>query len=106
MIHKETDPFYKSRAWRKARISALMRDNFLCVECVAANAKGVRRRPHAAEMVHHVLPIKEYPDLALELSNLQSLCNACHNRLHPEKSEARAPRQDPVYPKGVRIIKI
>ncbi len=38
-----------------------------------------------ADMVHHIKPRDEYPELSLTLDNLISLCNACHNKEHPEK---------------------
>lgn len=104
VIHKETDPFYKTRAWRAARQMALIRDNFMCVMCVKDVACGVRRRPRGAQMVHHIVPIKDRPDLALELDNLQSLCNDCHNKAHPEKSAAKLP--EPEILRGIRVIKI
>lgn len=104
MIHKETDPFYKSAAWRRARASALMRDHYMCVECIAAKTRGVICKPRAADLVHHIKPLKEYPELALELDNLMSLCNRCHNRLHPEKGDNGI--REPEPPMGVLIIKI
>ena len=41
--------------------------------------------PVPADMVHHIKERTEYPELALTLENLISLCNACHNKEHPEK---------------------
>lgn len=36
-------------------------------------------------MVHHKKHADEYPELAYDLDNLESLCEACHNKKHPEK---------------------
>ncbi len=36
--------------------------------------------PVPADMVHHIKERSEYPELALTLDNLISLCNACHNK--------------------------
>lgn len=36
--------------------------------------------------VHHVKHVDEFPELAFAGENLVSLCNACHNKQHPEKS--------------------
>lgn len=33
----------------------------------------------AAVEVDHVVPIRERPDLRLDMSNLQSVCHACHS---------------------------
>ena len=32
-------------------------------------------------MVHHIKPLEDYPELALELDNLISLCNDCHEQI-------------------------
>lgn len=68
--------FYKSTAWERAREQALIRDNHLCQHCLK------RQRLTLADMVHHIKPISDYPDLALVLDNLLSLCNSCHNKEH------------------------
>jgi len=102
MIHKETNPFYKSKVWRQARTAALVRDHYLCVRCLQLNDATKRRRPRPAVLVHHIKPLEQYPELALELDNLESLCADCHNVLHPEKGAAREREQ----PTGVLIIKI
>lgn len=82
---KVTDPFYKTALWRRARRMALERDMYMCVECMAAYRRGELPAPRAATTVHHILPRTERPELELELDNLQSLCDACHNKKHPEK---------------------
>ena len=32
--------------------------------------------------IHHILPISEYPSLALDCKNLITLCQKCHRRYH------------------------
>lgn len=71
--------FYKSKEWKNKRKAILIRDNYECQKCKS------RGKFHKAECVHHKKHLKDYPELALEDSNLQSLCNACHNEEHPEK---------------------
>lgn len=68
--------FYKSKQWKELRLIALRRDKF---ECQLCKAKG---KYHKAECVHHLKEVKPFPHLALTLSNLQSLCNSCHNSVH------------------------
>lgn len=51
----------------------------MCVEC-----KKYGRR-HDATTVHHIKELEQYPELALVDSNLVSLCEACHNKMHPGK---------------------
>ena len=71
--------FYKSKMWEHKRLEILERDNFECQECKAEGgySKG--------NVVHHILHLKDRPDLALEDSNLVTVCGACHNVLHPER---------------------
>ncbi|MBZ4653948.1 MAG: endonuclease [Peptococcaceae bacterium] len=68
--------FYKSKAWNRARQQALIRDHYLCQECL--KEKQLTR----AETVHHKVPIKDDWSLRLVLSNLVSLCSSCHNKIH------------------------
>lgn len=68
--------FYKSKEWKELRQVALLRDRY---ECQMHKAKG---KYHKAECVHHIKEVKPYPQLALTLSNLTSLCNVCHNEVH------------------------
>lgn len=103
---KQTDPFYKSAAWAKARKLALERDHYICVDCMTAKARGERRRPRTATVVHHIKPRDQYPELSLDLDNLVSLCDACHNKRHPEKGGKNGTREEMPEPPGVRIIKI
>ena len=32
--------------------------------------------------IHHILPISEYPSLALDCKNLITLCQKCHRKYH------------------------
>ncbi len=82
--------FYKSITWKRARVMALQRDHYLCQECLKAG------RMTMATEVHHVRPLEDYPDLALDLDNLESLCRRCH-----ERTKHRKPTPHP----QVRIIK-
>lgn len=71
--------FYKTAAWRKKRVEILQRDNFECQMC---KERGLQTQ---AQTVHHIVHLRDDKSLALEDSNLISLCNACHNEVHPEK---------------------
>lgn len=103
---KESLPFYHTAAWKKARAAALRRDRGMCADCMARFESGAGKRPRRAELVHHVIPLEERPDLALTLSNLVSLCQECHNKRHPEKgrTEHRKPEADTRH--RMRVIKI
>lgn len=74
--------FYKSKEWKELRKEILERDANECVHC---RKKGWFR---PAECIHHIKHLKARPDLALEPTNLVTLCNQCHNKEHPEKLKA------------------
>ena len=101
--NKPTDPFYYSRPWRKLRIAVLQRDNYLCVRCLA------KYRIAPAKIVHHIKPRQEYPELELEIDNLESLCNGCHEAEHPDRfGNSKKANEGAVKAEqsGVRVIKI
>lgn len=82
--------FCKTLAWKKMREKILRRDGYRCVDC--------RRygRVTEATTVHHIQHYDEHPELALDPSNLISLCASCHNAKHPEKGRmARKSRRSP-----------
>jgi len=64
--------FYASAAWLRLR-NAFLAENPLCADCTREG------RDVAAEHVHHLKERKDHPELALEWSNLQALCQRCHN---------------------------
>lgn len=72
---------YKSTHWKKKRVVILKRDGYMCVECRKYG------RIKEAVTVHHIKHVDEYPELAYIDSNLESLCNSCHNKMHPEKGK-------------------
>ncbi len=74
---------YKGKRWKNKRATILRRDGYMCQEC----RKYGRRTP--AVTVHHIKHVDEYPELAYINSNLMSLCQACHNKFHPEKGGKR-----------------
>lgn len=71
--------FYKTKAWVTIQSLVRIRDNGLCVQC---RAEG---RTTFADMVHHKEPLKKRWDLRLTMTNLESLCNQCHNGIDHRK---------------------
>ena len=59
--------------WRKA---IFVRDNYTCQDC---GAKGIKI--HA----HHIKPLADFPDLALDISNGKTVCIPCHEKIHGRK---------------------
>lgn len=98
---KQTNPFYSTAAWQKLRALVIQRDRGMCVECMRLYKMGLIRRPHRAQMVHHIVPLEEAPQLAMVESNLVSLCYKHHEEKHPEKRSAETRPTN-----SMRIIKV
>lgn len=76
--HKRQHPFYCSAAWRKLRLQVLARDGYRCTVCHVPLASHQAR-------VDHIVRRTDAPHLALEPSNLRSLCNQCDWQSHRER---------------------
>lgn len=63
--------FYYSKEWIKLR-NKRRSENPLCCDC---ESKGMIR---GMKVVDHILSVEDRPDLALEYSNTQSLCDFHH----------------------------
>jgi len=83
-----TRKFYKSKEWLRKRREILRRDNNECQKCKRSG------RYSKAKTVHHKKHLKDRPDLALTDSNLESLCDPCHNEEHPEKLQEHQPKKE------------
>ena len=70
--YKSSNAFYDSREWRTLRYSALKLHGAKCQCCNATREDGVKLH------VDHIKPRSKYPELELELSNLQILCEDCN----------------------------
>jgi len=78
---KQYSEFYKSDEWERTKTQVLIRDKGLCQWCLV---KGIVR---PADVVHHIVPIKEDWSLRFDLMNLVSLCHECHNEWHNRESK-------------------
>lgn len=81
------DAFYRSREWKTLRLRALERDHYLCVEC---KKRGIIT---PATTVHHIKPLRIDIARAEDLNNLETVCRACHNKLHRERSKTLAKKK-------------
>ena len=68
-----TDAFLQSYEWRRLRMQALKMHGAVC-QCCGANPKT-----GSVMNVDHIKPRKLFPELALELTNLQILCHECNH---------------------------
>lgn len=69
-VRKHGAAVYRSQRWVAVRLQAKRRDGFRCVKCGAVGRLEV----------DHIAPVRSAPDLSFVLSNLQTLCAACHSR--------------------------
>lgn len=68
--------FYKEWYWRMLALRIIIEEHGECRVCKEAH-KLTR-----AVLVHHILYLRDRPDLAYERSNLMPLCHDCHERIH------------------------
>lgn len=76
MTRQEIETFYQSVKWKRKRNAIMRRDGYMC-----QYSKRYGKRIEA-EIVHHIFPIEDYPEYALEDWNLVALSRTAHNRLH------------------------
>jgi len=68
-----SDKFLESFEWRRLRMQALIKYGRRCVCCGATPMTG------AVMNVDHIKPRKLFPNLALDINNLQILCGECNH---------------------------
>ena len=72
--------FYDRKVWKELRQQILRRDGYQCVRCHCyVGGKNMAR-------VDHIEPLTIAPSRALDPGNLRTLCAACDNRAHSEKT--------------------
>ena len=67
-----SEQFYQSWEWKEVRYKALKLYGARCMLCGATAANGVRI------CVDHIKPRSLFPDLQLDINNLQILCDDCN----------------------------
>ncbi len=82
VIAGDTDSLYKSGYWEDKRLNILKRDHYQCQRCLGKFGNVDRIRLKKANTVHHIIELKDAPELMLEDDNLISLCSNCHNIVH------------------------
>ena len=81
--------FYNSKSWRMTR-SLYIKKNALCEQC---KRDGFIT---SSQMVDHIKPMS-LGGMALDISNLQALCNKCHAK--------KSSREGLEYRKGIKEYK-
>jgi 5-methylcytosine-specific restriction endonuclease McrA len=77
----DTSPFYNTKEWGKLREQKRIKEHYECERC---RAKG---RYKKGSNVHHKKYLRQYPELALDINNLECLCNECHYEEHHKSDE-------------------
>lgn len=68
--------FYNSPIWKQKKREVLKQQHFECQRC---KQKGKYSK---ARTVHHKKYLRVHPELALEDSNLEAICDTCHYDEH------------------------
>ena len=68
-----SNAFLLSYEWRRLRMQALTKYGPVCQCCGADRSDGLKMH------VDHIKPRKLYPQLALDITNLQILCEVCNH---------------------------
>jgi len=71
-VNPSSDEFLSTFEWKAVRMMALKKYGPVC-QCCGASAKS-----GAVIHVDHIKPRKIFPDLALDINNLQILCGDCN----------------------------
>ena len=77
---KKVNPFYTRKRWRDKAARIKRRDSYLCQEALRYG------KTLEADVVHHIYPLDEYPELAYASWNLLSLSDKYHNAMHDRKT--------------------
>jgi len=67
-----SDKFYRTKEWREVRYRAIVQYGRKCMAC--------GRTPEHGIIIHvdHIKPKIKHPELALDINNLQILCDDCN----------------------------
>lgn len=82
--------FYDGAEWKKIREAVKRRDNYECQECKRQGKVTIdtneysesAKRKKTKLIVDHIKELENYPELALNMDNLETLCVNCHNKKH------------------------
>lgn len=86
-MYKTIKEFYSSKAWQQVRRTYKQSKQGLCERCLA-NGLIV-----PADEVHHKIRLTKQnindPSIALNFSNLEALCESCHDKEHEQDQRNR-----------------
>lgn len=75
---KSKDTFYRSNEWKELRYEKLRVTQYC--ECCGKTKKDKLENGEKVKLtIDHIKPRSKYPELSLDISNLQVLCQACNS---------------------------
>lgn len=77
--NKESSKIYNNKRWKDVRHKVKVRDLYMCMVCF-----NDKTRVKSVHTVHHIIPVEDDTkgQLIYDLSNLISVCHACHLQIH------------------------
>ena len=81
MYNKPVRQSLKTRKWYKFRDKVMRQHDYLCQESLRYGQSV------PAEMVHHIYPVSEYPELEYVSWNCLPLTNCKHNTFHDRSND-------------------
>ena len=78
---KKKQKFYDSKEWRTISNIVKSKDFGLCQVCLNKNIVK------SSDVVHHIIPLDEDRNKALDRDNLICLCHKCHNKIHNDMKD-------------------
>lgn len=72
--------FYSSAEWKLLRQRRLELDRYECLWC--KNEGKLTTQYDSVLEIDHIKELEDYPELALDIENLRTLCKDCHNKRH------------------------
>lgn len=81
MYNKPARQSLKTRKWYKFRDKVMRQHDYLCKESLRYGQSV------PAEMVHHIYPVSEYPELEYVSWNCLPLTNHKHNTFHDRNND-------------------
>jgi 5-methylcytosine-specific restriction endonuclease McrA len=73
-LRKSSDGFLKSKEWKELRLKALELYGLVCMQCGRENSREYPIN------VDHIKPRKFFPELSLDITNLQPMCGPCNKK--------------------------
>jgi 5-methylcytosine-specific restriction endonuclease McrA len=81
----ERNKFTSSKKWKDVRLKRLHIDNNMCVRCYKKEEDGIILGTNTFLHIHHIKEYSKYPELRLDINNLETLCRDCHYDEHKRR---------------------